>query len=214
VLIPGLSRKHIFEAVEASLKRLATDYIDVLQIHRYDYDTPREETMKALHGTARAVIMLIVDLVEMGKVRYIGASSMFAYQFIGLQNVADKNGWTKFISMQNQYSLLYREEEREMIPACKELGVGYDSPIRQLTQGVSRGGLLRVEFSLDLRIRQRLDLPMVSSKECWHRRNSKPLERASSIVLKNWPKRKVYPWRKWQLPGFWQTMVYRSRFIC
>jgi len=170
--------------------------------------------MKALHGTARAVIMLIVDLVEMGKVRYIGASSMFAYQFIGLQNVADKNGWTKFISMQNQYSLLYREEEREMIPACKELGVGYDSPIRQLTQGVSRGGLLRVEFSLDLRIRQRLDLPMVSSKECWHRRNSKPLERASSIVLKNWPKRKVYPWRKWQLPGFWQTMVYRSRFIC
>ena len=214
MLIPGLSRKHIFEAVEASLKRLATDYIDVLQIHRYDYDTPREETMKALHGTARAVIMLIVDLVEMGKVRYIGASSMFAYQFIGLQNVADKNGWTKFISMQNQYSLLYREEEREMIPACKELGVGYDSPIRQLTQGVSRGGLLRVEFSLDLRIRQRLDLPMVSSKECWHRRNSKPLERASSIVLKNWPKRKVYPWRKWQLPGFWQTMVYRSRFIC
>ena len=214
MLIPGLSRKHIFEAVEASLKRLDTDYIDVLQIHRYDYDTPREETMKALHGAARSVIVLIVDLVEMGKVRYIGASSIFAYQFIGLQNVADKNGWTKFISMQNQYSLLYREEEREMIPACKELGVGYDSPIRQLTQGVSRGGLLRVEFSLDLQTRQRLDLPMVSSKECWHRRNSKPLERASSIVLKNWPKRKVYPWRKWQLPGFWQTMVYRSRFIC
>jgi len=128
VLIPGLSRKHIFEAVEASLKRLDTDYIDVLQIHRYDYDTPREETMKALHGAARSVIVLIVDLVEMGKVRYIGASSIFAYQFIGLQNVADKNGWTKFISMQNQYSLLYREEEREMIPACKEWGVGYDTP--------------------------------------------------------------------------------------
>jgi len=109
----GLSRKHIFEAVEASLKRLDVDYIDVLQIHRYDYDTPREETMRALH-----------DLVTSGKVRYIGASSMFAYQFLGYQHVAEINGWTKFISMQNQYSLIYREEEREMIPACKDQGVG------------------------------------------------------------------------------------------
>lgn len=133
----GLSRKHIFEAVEASLKRLGTEYIDVLQIHRYDYDTPREETMKALHGPPPPLFPLILinpwifctelisDLVTMGKVRYIGASSMHAYQFLGMQHVAEKNGWTKFISMQNYYNLIYREEEREMLPACKELGVGY-----------------------------------------------------------------------------------------
>ena len=131
ILTLGLSRKHIFEAVEASLKRLNMDYVDLLQIHRYDYDTPREETMKALHGTIRASLFgflegfLTLDLVVMGKVRYIGASSMYAYQFLGLQYIAEKNGWTKFISMQNYYNLVYREEEREMLPACKELGVGY-----------------------------------------------------------------------------------------
>lgn len=89
------------------------DYIDLLWIHRCDRDTPREETMKALH-----------DLVESGKVRYIGASSMRAYEFIGYQNVAEKHNWTKFIAMQDEISLLYREEEREMIPYCKETGVG------------------------------------------------------------------------------------------
>jgi 1-deoxyxylulose-5-phosphate synthase len=126
----GLSRKHIFEAVEASLKRLETDYVDVLQIHRYDYETPREETMKALHGKSFSLTKLISDLVEMGKVRYIGASSMFAYQFLGYQHVAQLHGWTKFISMQNYYNLLYREEEREMLPACKETGVGYGPRIK------------------------------------------------------------------------------------
>lgn len=100
------------------------DYVDVLQIHRYDPDTPREETMKALHGISVKWSLLIIDLVQMGKVRYIGASSMYAYQFLGLQHVAEKNGWTKFISMQNYYNLCYREEEREMLPACKETGVG------------------------------------------------------------------------------------------
>ncbi|KAH8705278.1 aldo-keto reductase [Talaromyces proteolyticus] len=109
----GLSRAAIFNAVTASLKRLQTDYIDLLQIHRYDPSVPPEETMKALH-----------DLVETGKVRYIGASSMWAYQFAKLQYTAEKNGWTKFISMQNHYSLLYREEEREMIKLCHETGVG------------------------------------------------------------------------------------------
>ena len=109
----GLSRKHIFEAVEGSLERLGTDYLDVLQIHRHDYNTTHEETMKALH-----------DLVQMGKVRYIGASSMFTYQFLDMQHVAERNGWTKFISMQNYHNLLYREEEREMIPACQSTGVG------------------------------------------------------------------------------------------
>ncbi|KAL1962665.1 hypothetical protein VTN77DRAFT_9299 [Rasamsonia byssochlamydoides] len=109
----GLSRAAIFNAVNASLRRLQTDYIDVLQIHRYDYTVPPEETMKALH-----------DLVQSGKVRYIGASSMWTYQFARLQHIAEKNGWTKFISMQNHYSLLYREEEREMNRYCRETGVG------------------------------------------------------------------------------------------
>ncbi|KAL1957876.1 hypothetical protein VTO42DRAFT_5441 [Malbranchea cinnamomea] len=109
----GLSRQAIFSAVDASLKRLQTDYIDVLQIHRFDYHTPIEETMEALH-----------DLVRSGKVRYIGASSMWTYQFASMQFCAEKHGWTKFISMQNKYSLLYREEEREMNRFCRETGVG------------------------------------------------------------------------------------------
>lgn len=109
----GLSRAAIFNQVEASLKRLDCGYIDLLQIHRYDHDTPIEETMKALH-----------DLIQSGKVRYIGASSMWAYQFASLQFCAEKNGWTKFISMQNHYNLLYREEEREMNAFCNETGVG------------------------------------------------------------------------------------------
>lgn len=108
----GLSRKHIFDAVDASVERLGT-YIDVLQIHRLDRETPREEIMKALN-----------DVVESGKVRYIGASSMAAWEFQTLQNIAEKHGWHKFISMQNYYNLIYREEEREMIPYCKDTGVG------------------------------------------------------------------------------------------
>ncbi|KAH8811984.1 aldo-keto reductase-like protein [Xylogone sp. PMI_703] len=108
----GLSRKHIFDAVEKSVERLGT-YIDLLQIHRLDRDTPKEEIMRALN-----------DVVESGKVRYIGASSMAAWEFQKLQNIAEKNGWHKFISMQNYYNLLYREEEREMIPYCLDSGVG------------------------------------------------------------------------------------------
>ncbi|KZP01284.1 Aldo/keto reductase [Calocera viscosa TUFC12733] len=109
----GLSRQAIFQQVEASLKRLGTDYIDLLQIHRCDVDTPFEETMRALD-----------DLVRSGKVRYIGASSMWTWQFAEYQHVAEQNGWTKFISMQNHYSLLYREEEREMNRYCDFTGVG------------------------------------------------------------------------------------------
>ncbi|CDS09875.1 hypothetical protein LRAMOSA02552 [Lichtheimia ramosa] len=108
----GLSRKHIFDAVDASLKRLQLDYIDLYQIHRFDKNTPIEETMEALH-----------DLVKMGKVRYIGASSMHAWEFQKANNIAEKNGWTKFVSMQNLYNLLYREEEREMIPYCVDQGI-------------------------------------------------------------------------------------------
>ena len=107
----GLSRKHIMDAVDNSVRRLGT-YIDVLQIHRLDRETPKEEIMRALN-----------DVVESGKVRYIGASSMAAWEFQMLQNIADRNGWHRFISMQNYYNLIYREEEREMIPYCKASGV-------------------------------------------------------------------------------------------
>jgi len=109
----GLSRAAIFNAVDASLERLGTTYLDLLQIHRFDTTVPVEETMKALH-----------DLVQAGKVRYIGASSMWAYQFAKMQHAAEVHGWTKFVSMQNHYSLCYREEEREMNPYCLETGVG------------------------------------------------------------------------------------------
>ncbi|CZR67855.1 related to aryl-alcohol dehydrogenases [Phialocephala subalpina] len=109
----GLSRQALFNAVNASLKRLDTPYIDLLQIHRFDPYTPIAETMEALH-----------DLVKSGKVRYIGASSMWATQFAQMQFVAEKNGWTKFVSMQNHYNLLYREEEREMNRFCNDTGVG------------------------------------------------------------------------------------------
>ncbi|KAL7905013.1 Versiconal hemiacetal acetate reductase [Trichoderma velutinum] len=108
----GLSRKHIFDAVDASVARLGT-YIDVLQLHRLDRETPAEEIMKALN-----------DVIESGKVRYIGASSMAAWELQKLQNIAEKNGWHKFISMQNYYNLLYREEEREMVPYCRDAGIG------------------------------------------------------------------------------------------
>lgn len=109
----GLSRKHIMDAIDASLRRLGTDYVDLYIIHRFDRRTPVAETMQALH-----------DVVRAGKARYIGASSMHAYQFAGMQFTAEKNGWTKFISMQNLYNLAWREEEREMNAFCHETGVG------------------------------------------------------------------------------------------
>jgi aryl-alcohol dehydrogenase-like predicted oxidoreductase len=109
----GLSRKHILSAIDASLERLGMDHVDLYQIHRWDPQTPIEETMEALH-----------DVVRAGKARYIGASSMFAWQFAKAQHVAERNGWTRFVSMQNHYNLIYREEEREMIPLCRDQGVG------------------------------------------------------------------------------------------
>ena len=108
-----MSRKHLFEAIDASLARLGTDYVDLYQIHRFDYHTPIEETLEALH-----------DIVKSGKVRYIGASSMFAWQFMKMLAVAEAHGWTRFVSMQNHYNLVYREEEREMMPLCRDQGVG------------------------------------------------------------------------------------------
>jgi aryl-alcohol dehydrogenase (NADP+) len=109
----GLSRKAIMTEIDHSLTRLGTDYVDLYQIHRWDRRTPVEETMEALH-----------DVVKAGKARYIGASSMYAWQFAKAQHVAEANGWTKFVSMQNHYNLIYREEEREMLPLCLDQGVG------------------------------------------------------------------------------------------
>jgi len=109
----GLSRKHIMHSIDNSLKRLQMDYVDLYQIHRWDYNTPIEETMEALSAVVGA-----------GKARYIGASSMFAWQFMQAQHVSEMHGWTKFISMQNHYNLVYREEEREMIPLCLDQGIG------------------------------------------------------------------------------------------
>ncbi|WP_066321390.1 aldo/keto reductase [Bacillus sp. FJAT-29814] len=105
----GLSRKHIMSQIDQSLKRLGTDYVDLYIIHRWDYNTPIEETMEAMH-----------DIVKAGKARYIGASAMYAWQFQKALHVAEKHGWTKFVSMQNHYNLIYREEEREMLPLCTE----------------------------------------------------------------------------------------------
>jgi aryl-alcohol dehydrogenase-like predicted oxidoreductase len=129
----GLSRKHILSGIDASLQRLGMDYVDLYQIHRWDPLTPIEETMEALH-----------DVVRAGKARYIGASSMYAWQFARAQHAAERNGWTRFVSMQNHYNLLYREEEREMIPFCIDEGVGIIpwSPLARgwLTGTRARGG--------------------------------------------------------------------------
>lgn len=111
--VGGLSRKAIFASIDASLKRLGTDYVDLYQIHRWDYETPIEETMEALH-----------DVVKAGKALHIGASSMYAWQFAKALHVADRNGWTRFVTMQNYVNLLYREEEREMLPLCRDEGIG------------------------------------------------------------------------------------------
>ena len=120
----GLSRKHILSAIDASLKRLGMDYVDLYQIHRWDYQTPIEETMEALN-----------DVVRAGKARYIGASAMYAWQFAKAQHVADRRGWTQFVSMQPHYNLLYREDEREMFPLCQDQGIAV-IPFSPLARGV------------------------------------------------------------------------------
>lgn len=119
----GLSRKAIMSEIDKSLKRQETDYVDLYIIHRWDYHTPIEETMEALH-----------DIVKAGKARYIGASAMYAWQFQKALHVAEKNGWTKFVSMQNHLNLIYREEEREMLPLCTEEGIGV-TPYSPLASG-------------------------------------------------------------------------------
>jgi aryl-alcohol dehydrogenase-like predicted oxidoreductase len=123
----GLSRKHIMHAIDDSLRRLGTDYVDLYQIHRFDYDTPIEETLTALH-----------DVVKAGKARYIGASSMFAWQFAQMLYTSDSLGLTRFVTMQNHYNLVYREEEREMVPLCESEGVGL-LPWSPLARGLLAG---------------------------------------------------------------------------
>jgi aryl-alcohol dehydrogenase-like predicted oxidoreductase len=127
----GQSRKHIFSSIDASLKRLGTDYVDLYQIHRWDYATPIEETLQALD-----------DLVRMGKVRYVGASSMYAWQFAKALYTADLHGWTRFVSMQPHYNLVYREEEREMLPLCRDQGIGV-IPWSPLARGLLTGGRVK-----------------------------------------------------------------------
>lgn len=129
----GLSRKHIMEAIDNSLRRLGTDYVDLYQIHRWDNDTPIEETMEALH-----------DVVKAGKARYIGASSMYAWQFAKAQYTADLHGWTRFSAMQNHMNAVYREEEREMLPLCRDQGVGV-IPWSPLARGFLAGNRKRDE---------------------------------------------------------------------
>jgi aryl-alcohol dehydrogenase (NADP+) len=123
----GLSRKHIMAAIDASLRRLGTDYVDLYQIHRFDPETPIEETLEALH-----------DVVRAGKARHLGASSMAAWQFAKMLFSAEENGWTRFITMQNHYNLMYREEEREMIPLCLDQGIGV-VPWSPLARGLLAG---------------------------------------------------------------------------
>jgi aryl-alcohol dehydrogenase (NADP+) len=127
----GLSRKHILDAIDASLRRLGTDYVDLYQIHRWDATTPIEETLDTLN-----------DLVHAGKVRYIGASSMWAWQFAKALFTSDLHGWTRFVSMQNHYNLVYREEEREMIPLCRDQGIGL-IPWSPLARGFLAGNRTR-----------------------------------------------------------------------
>jgi 1-deoxyxylulose-5-phosphate synthase len=130
----GLSRKHIRHAIDASLRRLGTDYVDLYQIHRFDPHTPIEETMQALD-----------DVVRAGKALYIGASSMFAYQFAKMLHTSDTHGWARFVTMQNHYNLVYREEEREVLPLCREEGIGV-IPWSPLARGFLAGNRRAQDF--------------------------------------------------------------------
>ena len=137
----GLSRKHIFDAVDASLRRLQVDHVDLYQTHRWDHETPIEETMEALN-----------DVVRAGKARYIGASSMYAWQFAKALQTSERNGWARFVSMQNHYNLVYREEEREMIPLCRDQGVGL-IPWSPLARGFLAGNRTREKSGSTVRAR-------------------------------------------------------------
>jgi len=137
----GLSRKHIFDSIDASLRRLQVDHVDLYQTHRWDHETPIEETLEALS-----------DVVRAGKARYIGASSMYAWQFAKALHASERNGWARFVSMQNHYNLVYREEEREMIPLCRDQGVGL-IPWSPLARGFLAGNRTRDKSGSTVRAR-------------------------------------------------------------
>jgi 1-deoxyxylulose-5-phosphate synthase len=137
----GLSRKHIFDSIDASLRRLQVDHVDLYQTHRWDHETPIEETLEALD-----------DVVRAGKARYIGASSMYAWQFAKALHASERNGWARFVSMQNHYNLVYREEEREMNPLCRDQGVGL-IPWSPLARGFLAGNRTREKSGSTVRAR-------------------------------------------------------------
>jgi len=152
----GLSRKHLLSSIDASLQRMGTDYVDIFMVHAYDPDTPIEETMEALH-----------DIVKSGKARYLGASTMFAWQFEQMNHVARKNGWTPFVNMQCQYNLLYREEEREMIPYCRDQGIAVTafSPLARGWLSGSKKVRSQTDASFSLFHGDALDLEIIAQVE-------------------------------------------------
>lgn len=162
----GLSRKHIMHAIDESLKRLGTDYVDLYQIHRFDYATPIEETLQALH-----------DVVKAGKALYIGASSMYAWQFAKMLYTADRLGLTRFVAMQNHYNLIYREEEREMIPLCREEGIGL-IPWSPLARGFLAGNRRKQDFGETLRAKT----DEYGQKLYYHDSDFKVVDRVSEIA--------------------------------
>lgn len=163
-----LTKEAINHEINASLKRLGTDYIDLYIIHRFDYDTPIEETMEALDG-----------LVRSGKVRALGASAMYGYQFHNMQLAAEKNGWTKFVSMQNHYNLLYREDEREMIPVCQQYNVSL-TPYSPL----AAGRLARPEWHIDSK-RSQTDKTAVQKYDSTEETDSRIVKRVAEIAEKS-----------------------------
>jgi 1-deoxyxylulose-5-phosphate synthase len=178
----GLSRKHIMTAIDDSLRRLGTDYVDLYQIHRWDYDTPIDETVEALH-----------DVVKSGKARYAGASSMHAWQFAKALHIAERRGWTRFVSMQNHYNLIYREEEREMMPLCADEGIAV-IPWSPLARGFLAGNRSRENWGETIRAKtddygQRLyyqdsDFDVVERvKQAAQRRGVEPIQVALAWLL-------------------------------
>jgi aryl-alcohol dehydrogenase-like predicted oxidoreductase len=171
----GLSRKAILEQIDASLARLGTDYVDLYQIHRFDPETPVAETMEALH-----------DVVKAGKARYLGASSMYAWQFAKLQRAAEVGGWTPFVSMQNQYNLLRRQDEPELMAMCADTGVGL---VPYSPNG--KGRLARPWGSS----------PSGPTSTTWSRPSTPPLTSLSSTRCRSWPRPATSPWPRSRWPG-------------
>ena len=179
----GLSRKAIFAEIDNSLRRLGMDYVDLYQIHRFDHDTPIEETLEALH-----------DIVKSGKARYVGASSMHAWQFARALGIAEKNGWTRFVSMQNLVNLLYREEEREMLPLCAAEGIGVIP--------WSPSGAGQAEPRLELH--QHPHRNRRGSRTAFCRGPKRPTKK-SPIASQRWPSRAASRAPRWRLPGCCQS---------